>query len=163
MDEMWKPVVGYEGLYEVSSHGRVKSIPRYRVRGGIRKTTNNVRSGYPCLPLRKDGKTKMRTVHSLVMEAFVGPRPTGLDVRHLDGDPANCHLDNLCYGTKAENMQDIVRHGRHTLANKTHCPDGHEYTPENTYVYPSGHRQCRICSRRQKLEYKKRMRGKTNE
>ena len=72
------------------------------------------------------------------MEAFAGPCPGGLEIRHLDGDAANNRLSNLAYGTSSENGYDITRHGRNNHANKTHCDNGHEFTPENTrsLIYP---------------------------
>lgn len=80
------------------------------------------------------------------MAAFAGPCPEGLEVRHLDGDPANNRLTNLCYGTHSENVQDSLRHGTHAQARKDHCNAGHEFTPENTYIRPdNGYRQCRTC------------------
>jgi hypothetical protein len=54
---------------------------------------------------------KQRLVHQLVLEAFVGPRPESCEARHLDGDPSNNKLDNLAWGTKAENQADKLRHG----------------------------------------------------
>ncbi len=55
---------------------------------------------------------KPRTVHRLVLEAFVGPCPPGMQCRHLDGNPANNRLENLAWGTHAENAADKIRHGR---------------------------------------------------
>jgi hypothetical protein len=68
--------------------------------------------GYPQVNLRGGrGIHKSITVHRLVATAFLGPRPAGLEVRHLNGDPTDCRLANLAYGTPAENGQDRVRHG----------------------------------------------------
>lgn len=61
----------------------------------------------------------MRTIHQLVTEAFVGPRPTGSEVRHLDGNPANNRASNLAWGTRRENMADARRHG--TLVQGARC------------------------------------------
>jgi len=143
-EEQWRPVVGYEGDYEVSDLGRVWSRPRKGTRGGLRKLVTAQAGGYLVIAL---GHEDRRYVHSLVLEAFVGPRPDGAEIRHLDGDPANARLDNLIYGTSGENKQDILRHGRNHAANKTHCPSGHEYDEANTYVLPSRPtaRYCRTC------------------
>nr|WP_232111245.1 HNH endonuclease signature motif containing protein [Nocardia wallacei] len=91
---------------------------------------------------------KLRTAHSLVAEAFIGPRPEGLQVCHNDGDPTNNMLANLRYDTPSENQTDIVRHGKHFHANKTHCPSGHAYA-EHAYSIPSrpNARYCRACQR----------------
>ncbi len=61
--------------------------------------------------LRKDGKMRSFYVHRLVLEAFVGPCPGGMECRHLDGDTSNNYLTNLCWGTCQENQMDRVRHG----------------------------------------------------
>lgn len=113
MTEIWKPVVGYEG-YEVSSLGRVRSI-------GLRVWNGKVhywKPGRILLPgLASNGyytvalRGKSRTVHSLVADAFLGLRPAGMEVRHLDGKRANCSRTNLAYGTRVENRADSERHG----------------------------------------------------
>lgn len=150
--EVWKPVPGYEGLYEVSSIGRVKSLPRLRVKGGIMKLRPGNKSGcYLAVALSKHDVRVVHYVHYLVLLAFVGPRPEGLEVRHLDGNDLNNTLGNLAYGTSAENKADVLRHGRHHLGNRTHCDNGHEFTPENTRIelYPDGsfkRRACRKCA-----------------
>lgn len=149
MTEQWRPVVGYEGLYEVSDHGRVRSTPRKGTRGGLLKPYPAKAGGYWLVALCRDGGQKFRHVHSIVMEAFVGPRLGGMEVRHLDGDPQNACLSNLRYGTSSENKLDTIRHGRHVTARKTHCPQGHPYDLVNTYVSPSRPtaRYCRACAR----------------
>lgn len=148
MTEEWRPVVGYEGNYEVSDWGRIRSIRRRRVKGGLKKTRLNNR-GYLVTGLYWMGRERTRHVHALVMEAFVGPRPAGIEVRHLDGDPTNAALTNLAYGTSAENKLDQVRHGTHYERRRTHCPQGHPYDEVNTYVLPSrpNARYCRTCHR----------------
>lgn len=60
----------------------------------------------------------MFTVHRLVLETFVGLRPKGCEARHLNGDPADNRLRNLCWGTRAENYVDRVKHGRATLGER---------------------------------------------
>lgn len=109
--ERWRPVLGFEGLYEISDHGSLRSLPRRNCRGQIRKW-NRTRSGHATIDLWKDGKTQQRTAHRLVLEAFVGPRPEGLEGCHNDGDPQNNHLSNLRWDTPSSNRTDAVRHGR---------------------------------------------------
>lgn len=60
-----------------------------------------------------DGTCITKHLHTLILTAFIGARPNGLQCRHLDGDPANCQLDNLRWGTPAENGEDMKRHGKH--------------------------------------------------
>lgn len=146
--EEWRPVVGYEATYLISNLGRVRSLPRLGTRGGIMKTRVS-HDGYLQLTLAQDGVRRPSKVHRLVAEAFLGPRPPGLQIRHIDGDSLNSRVDNLAYGTGSQNILDEVIHGTHNEARKTHCPRGHEYTPENTYYRP-GHptgRYCRACNR----------------
>jgi hypothetical protein len=87
----------------------------------------------------------VQNVHALVAAAFLGPRPEGMQVRHGDGSKDNNHLSNLCYGTASDNVRDSIAHGTQAMVRKTHCPQGHEYTPENIYVRSRGGRECRTC------------------
>lgn len=68
--------------------------------------------GYLVVNMRRDGQTFQFDVHALILEVFVGARPEGMECRHLDGDPKNNQLTNLCWGTPKENSDDILRHGR---------------------------------------------------
>ncbi len=106
MTELWQPVQGYEGLYEVSDQGRVRTVAT----GLIRKTPVGVR-GYPTVDLKNKGHRKTFTVHTLVLTAFVGPRPHKMECRHLDGDRENSNLSNLRWGTSSENDDDRRLHG----------------------------------------------------
>jgi hypothetical protein len=148
--EHWLAVPGWEGLYEVSDLGRVRSLTR-RTPAGTRKgrlmKTNVDPAGYWQLGFRRgDGKSRTQKVHQLVAAAFLGPRPEGLEVRHLDGNKLNNRLDNLAYGTPSENSLDSIRHGTHPSASKTHCKHGHPFDEENTIIRPGG-RKCRTCVR----------------
>lgn len=120
-EERWLPVPGHEGAYEVSDMGRVRSVGR-RVRLFTRWGTEATR-GVPPRLLRPGrmtksghvsvaiGKHNSQCVHTLVLLAFVGPRPAGMEARHLNGNASDNRLENLRYGTRAENVQDMVRHG----------------------------------------------------
>ena len=101
--EEWRPVVGYESLYEVSNLGRVKSLPRKWAKGGILKPTPAKKGGYMYIDLRKNGKRELCKVHQLVMRAFVGECPDGHEVDHYDWNPSNNRLDNLSYQPKEVN------------------------------------------------------------
>jgi hypothetical protein len=148
--EVWRDAVGYEGRYEVSDRGRVRSLLG-KAPLILRPGTDS--SGHKFVSLRKDGKSHSIAVHKLVLTAFVGPRPEGLVTRHLDGVHENNALTNLCYGTQSENQYDRVRLGTHASSNRTHCPQGHAYSEENTYVNRVGARNCRTCSRERALRY----------
>lgn len=119
--ERWLPIKGFEGLYEVSSLARVRSVDRIvqgrnrwgpfdkHLRGKIlAQHTDDY--GYLVVSLSRDGKARPYRVHRLVGEAFFGPLPPGMDTRHLAGQQANAVTD-ICYGTRAENEQDKIRDG----------------------------------------------------
>lgn len=149
--ETWKTLPGYEGIYEVSDCGRVKSLPRTtnygrRIRERILSTTTHP-SGHLSVKLSRDGFYRRGNVHRLVLMAFVGPAPDGFEALHGDGDPGNNHLSNLRWGSRSENLLDRVRHGIHHQAIKTHCPQMHPYGEANTYVTSKGSRMCRTCLR----------------
>lgn len=153
-NERWKNVVGYEGLYQVSDIGRVKSflrkgshIPITQINSVRRLLQNKIKqcniekitglseatiyrikhnkinydekilklilanTGYWVVGLKRIGHNIPLLVHRLVLEAFVGPCPGGMECRHLDGNPRNNNLSNLKWGTRSENQQDSVRHG----------------------------------------------------
>lgn len=115
--ERWRPVVGYSG-YEVSDHGRVRSWrvggkgngDKRRAEPRLRKAVRNTRTGYLYVMLKGPSKLKLRQVHVMVLEAFVGPRPPRSETRHLDGDSANNRLYNLKWGTRRDQFDDQVRH-----------------------------------------------------
>jgi HNH endonuclease/NUMOD4 motif len=102
--EKWLPVVGFEGAYEISDWGRVRSVARPRTAGGLIKPRPN-KKGYLKAPLWKSHKQYWIAVHRLVMIAFVGSRPTGLVVDHIDGNKTNNALSNLRYVTPKENVE----------------------------------------------------------
>ena len=105
MSEEWRDVVGHEGLYEVSDRGRV-------IRTDTRRAvTRRGARGYVKANLRKEGIVKDRVVHRLVLAAFVGPCPDGMECRHLNGIRDDNQLANLAWGTRKENMADKVGHG----------------------------------------------------
>jgi len=143
VDERWLPVPGFEEFYQVSDEGRVKGIRRSGSRGGVLKPTLNPH-GYLSVSLRRPGIRKERPIHRIVAAAFLGPRPEGMEVRHGDGDPTNNRLSNLSYGTHAQNMMDMIGHGR-GQSGKTHCPEGHPYDDANTIRRYDGGRECRTC------------------
>jgi hypothetical protein len=83
-----------------------------RRRGPLRRIGSKDQDGYVKVCLRTGGQRIVRPVHALVLEAFVGPCPFGMECRHLNGDRADNRLSNLCWGTQQENSQDMIRHGR---------------------------------------------------
>lgn len=154
--EMWLPVSGFPG-YEVSDHGRVRSLDRVvpHPTGGKLTLRGRVfspkrRSGsHLSVTLRRNGKGYDRQVHRLVARAFIGPIPDGAHVLHWNDDPADNRVSNLRFGNDSDNAFDKVRNGRHHLAVRTHCPWGHEYKPGNLCpsVLRTNGRSCLACSR----------------
>lgn len=114
--EVWKDIPGYEGLYQVSDHGRVKSLARKVERGAgfyvckERVLKPALVDGYPMVALSRNGKAKSIRVHILVMLTFVGPCPEGQEVLHKNGIRSDARLSELSYGTRRENMADAVLH-----------------------------------------------------
>lgn len=152
--EHWLPVVGYEGHYSVSDQGRVRSEHRVTIsqKGNRRTIRERILLPAPAIlghlnvVLYINQRKTSKYVHHLVMEAFVGPRPSNLDIRHLNGNAEDNRLSNLAYGTRKENVRDTLRHGTNRNASKTHCKWGHEFTLENTYWDPTDcGRRCRAC------------------
>jgi NUMOD4 motif/HNH endonuclease len=100
-EEIWKPIKGFPN-YEVSNLGRVKSIRYGRILKGNRDSR-----GYLKVTLMGNVQ-KTRLIHQLVFEAFVGSRPAGFDVAHIDDDKENPRLDNLALMTRSENQKMTV-------------------------------------------------------
>ena len=228
--ERWLPVVGWERFYEVSSIGRVRSLPRLSVNGrrwyGGKILKPWLTHGYEVVGLYRPGFHEHKQVHQLVAAAFIGPCPPGQQVRHGPNGKSDNRASHLCYGTSADNHADRLRDGtsnqgeRHGLAKltdvvvadcrirhaagetqsslaseygvskavmhhairgtrwahvsesvpakrvpavkppgpgkgwragQTHCSEGHEFTPENTYIRPptkakpNPRRDCKTC------------------
>ena len=109
--EVWRPVVGYEGLYEVSNKGRVKSCDRivYFINGKHKSYKSCLKSlqtnmgGYSVVSLSKNGKKRSLSVHRIVAEAFLGPCHSLLEVNHKDEGKTNNHVENLEYCTPSYN------------------------------------------------------------
>jgi hypothetical protein len=103
--EEWRPVVGYEGIYEVSNLGRVKRIRTATcTQAGLILRTNPQWHGYHLVSLYLSGVQKVISVHRVVARVFHGPCSDGHEVNHIDGDKANNAASNLEYITRAQNL-----------------------------------------------------------
>ena len=116
MDELWQPIDGYLGLYEVSNLGRVRSLDREvatrgrskemrtrRLKGRILRQ-GQVRGRY-FVNLSKHDHPWVVPVHCLVARAFLGPKPKGLEIDHVNGDFQDNRAENLEYVTHQENQK----------------------------------------------------------
>ena len=116
--EIWKAIVGFENMYEVSGLGRVRSVPRldsrgYKHKGKVLHLHPQKPRGYRSVMLYTCSKGYKRWVHRLVLEAFKGAAPAGQQGRHLNGRASDNKLSNLAWGTPAENAADKLLHGTH--------------------------------------------------
>ena len=158
--EQWLPVPGFEGYYEVSDHGHVRSLDRIvagvtptglpceQLRRGRMLTPSPDSSGHLKVNLSVDGVIEAKFVHQLVLEVFVGPRPDGLVACHYDDVKSNNHVSNLRWDTVSANSRDRLRNN--PLPSR--CSKGHEYAGDNLrFRKPdkNGHREryCATCNR----------------
>lgn len=150
----WRDIPGFESMYQVSSEGQVRSLPRdvvvvstgrkYRTQGKV-LALGITGGGYKVATLSVGGKKTSFLVHSLVAQVFIGPRPSGLEACHNNGDLNDNGVENVRWGTHSSNVLDSVLQGTHTQLSKTHCPQGHLLQAPNLR---NGYgRKCLSCSR----------------
>lgn len=150
--ETWKPVAGWENFYEVSDRGHVRSVDRVTKQGdhfvslrGVDRCLTTHKSGHRTVSLRRPGIQKTFYVHRLVLEAFVGPCPEGMEACHGNGDPGDNRIENLRWDTRFANVHDMLGHGNHHNIAKTHCKRNHPLSGENLRM-EGGRRRCRACA-----------------
>ena len=160
-DEKWLPIAGHEGHYEVSDRGRVRSLDWTNSRGilvpgRIRKLPTDS-WGYQQVGLQENGKQVLHLVHKLVMEAFVGERPSPThQICHNNGDQADNRLVNLRYDTPSANATDTVKHGTHPQVRVTVCKRGHLLQEPNLVpsALKNNRRSCLACRRESYRKYR---------
>lgn len=152
VDEAWAPLPGHDDAYEVSNYGRVRALDRILPDGrrwkGRLIRQHPRRTGHLTVNLTHPRGT--RFVHVLVLEAFVGPCPEGMEALHWNDVAHDNRLENLRWGTRAENIADMIRNGGHWKTRITHCPRGHDLVVPNLVAYKwkkQGQRECLACSR----------------
>lgn len=99
MKEVWKNIVGYEGLYKISNQGRIKSV-RFKTHKILKPN-----GAYKHIVLRKDKTSKQYYIHRLVWESFNGPIPESMVINHKDENPENNNLGNLMLCSQSENLR----------------------------------------------------------
>lgn len=144
--EVWAQIGGYEGMYEVSNMGQIRSYVQGRgklLKPRRTKALGRQNPGWT-VALFKDGTRRNFLVHRLVLEAFEGPCPDGLEACHYNDNSADNRLANLRWDTHSANIQDKLRNGNHEPSNRTHCPRGHLLSAPN--LCGNGKpRNCRAC------------------
>ncbi|MBV9921114.1 MAG: HNH endonuclease [Pseudonocardia sp.] len=153
-DEEWREIPGYEGRYEVSSHGRVRSMPFWAnnrwgpmLRSGKIRSAKPDKRGYRAVWLSDGagGLEKVR-VHRLVLLAFVGPPPEGAPHGlHEDDDRSNNHVSNLYWGDQLENANDCIENGHNYQLIKTVCPLKHQLIEPNLVEWQADSQEKRAC------------------
>ena len=112
--EKWKDIPGYEGLYQASDKGNIRSLPRNTTKGRILKQYVSPHNGYCYVSVCKENRSTTKRVHVLVAEAFFGMRTGKQQVNHIDGDKTNNATANLEYCTQQENMKHAYATGLET-------------------------------------------------
>lgn len=109
--EKWSDILGYVGIYSISTYGHVKRLTSGRI---LSPVVGN--HGYPSVFLYMDGSRKQKLIHRIVLEAFVGSCPKGMECCHDDGNRQNPRLDNLRWDTRSSNTLDSVKQDTHADA-----------------------------------------------
>lgn len=158
MTETWKDIPGWEGFYQVSDQGRIRSLDRMvqgkwglqRVRGQLMSTVIR-NDGYITVHLRREGKRTNHLVHRFVLEAFVGPCPEGMEARHLNDVKTDARLENLEWGTRSENNFDRGRNKIDYYSKRAACKRGHDLVEDNLVpnqkTTRNGVKTCYACAK----------------
>lgn len=174
MEEVWKDVKGYEGIYQVSNFGRVKGLPRYDSRGNARveRILKSIptKDGYLRVHLSNGGIKRKRPIHRLVAEAFIQNPENNPQVNHIDEDKTNNTVDNLEWVTPKENInhatslyrraikQRKTQHGKSIIAIDIANGEHNEYISINEcgrklQINPAGIHQVLIGNYKQTKGY----------
>jgi len=129
IEETWRPIIEFDGNYDVSDKGRVRSWLRCGMGAAIRRDEPIVlspkvdRHGYRrfALVCQRSGSRKMRLVHRLVLITFVGPCPKGMECCHWNGDSTDNRVENLRWDTRFGNKRDSARHGNILRGEQQHA------------------------------------------
>lgn len=148
----WREVPGTDGMYEVNDRGQVRSWSWFK-KGELLTPALTNGDGFLTVNLRVDGKKKKIPVHLLVAAAFIGPKPEGAKVRHVNGDRTDNRAVNLRYGSAMDCIYDQLRREalekallqvREEVLKQPVCPNGHPLNSVNAYEH-EGEIKCRAC------------------
>jgi len=155
--EQWRAIPGFEGFYEVSDQGHVRSLTRtvqrtnhsaMTIKGKPLVEQYRPHTGYYSVKLSTNNRKRNYYIHRLVLMAFVGMPDEGQEACHENDIRTDNRLVNLRWDSHTENVRDALRRNRMRSHNreKTHCKRGHKFTEANTLIRPEG-RGCRTCRR----------------
>ena len=145
----------------MSSLGRVKRVGAGQgARPGIRKQSTHP-NGYKQVSLSKGNRQRTHKVHRLVLEAFVGPCPEGMESCHANDIPGDNRLENLRWGTRRENLLERDTNGKPRAKPRPRvaCRQGHAYPAEPRRDY-NGHRVCEPCYKAKRARNRKHPRAR---
>jgi hypothetical protein len=122
--DYWKPVVGFEGIYEVSCTGRLRTLKpqnwSHRDYPNLTIRLDGAKNPYPVVTLNHKQRFKTIRVHQIVAWAFLGPQPSKHDVNHKDGNKRNNQASNLEYVTRSQNQLHAQEHGLKAVGEKVY-------------------------------------------
>ena len=150
MKEIWKDINGFEGVYQISNHGRLKSFKKDK-NGKILKNTNK-KGGYFSVVLEYKNNTKHTRIHRLVAESFI-PNPNNYPcVNHIDGNKQNNNVENLEWCTYKQNFEHSKRIGLWEYNKPYKCKKIKQYNLENEFLneYENANhafRETGVCAR----------------
>lgn len=167
--ESWIAVPDFD-RYEVSNLGRVRSVDytntdtlgrRLFHRGTVLQPVPD-QDGYLRVTLYNRVRKQVLPIHRIVLTAFTGPCPAGMEGCHRNGDHLDNTPGNLRWGSDSSNVRDMVRHGRHHCVQRNHCPRGHDLVEPNLIISTlrQGRRSCLACRRAKAAQRNAKLAGK---
>jgi len=159
--ETWSSIPGFDGMYEASDAGNVRSLKHFAPK--VLKAHTQHKKTYRVVCLGGRDGWRPFLVHRLILMAFVGLPEEGQEACHNNGDGADNRLENLRWGTHAENCADQAKHGTHRNTVKTGCKRGHPLSGDNLIIRIGGGRNCRTCKKIKERENRLKRLGRSDE
>jgi transposase len=136
-DQIWKPILGYENLYEASNDGQIRSFHDKK----IKKQSLSSNKKYFRVTVTKNKVSKQITVHRLIAWAFLGKQEHGVEVRHINGNSHDNYISNLKYGSRSDNMQDAIRQNTFSMGEIHHSAKLTKQDVIEIYLNPDDYRK----------------------